>query len=43
MSFWWDPKNRKPQIWTYPIMLLVPVLIFAALVVYVNAKMAGRP
>ncbi len=38
MSFLWDTRGRRPQLWTYPFFIVIPILIFLFLYNYGDRK-----
>ncbi len=38
MSFLYDAKARKPQIWTFIFLLMIPVVIFVVIYMYGDQK-----
>lgn len=38
MSIFYDPKAKKPQIWTFIFLLMIPVVIFVVIYMYGDQK-----
>ncbi|MEI8011055.1 MAG: hypothetical protein WCI27_01050 [Candidatus Omnitrophota bacterium] len=42
MSFMYDARNRRPQIWTYPFFILIMGALVYGFYVFGEKKSAGR-
>ena len=40
MSLFWDPKARKPQVWTYFVLIGLPIVIFLAIYFYGTSRVS---
>lgn len=42
MSFLYDPRTKRPQVWTIPVFIFITFGIFFAFYAYGQKKAAGR-
>ena len=42
MSFFYDPRTRQPQIWTYPIFVILAAAVFYGFYAYGEHKSRTR-
>ena len=42
MSFWYDPRTRQPQIWTYPLFILITLGVIWFFFFYGDMKAAEQ-
>lgn len=38
MSFFWDPRARRPQIWIYPLFFILAIGMLVAIYLYGKGK-----
>lgn len=43
MSFLYNPRTKQPQIWTYPVFLLLAAAVFYGFYAYGEQKSRNRP
>jgi hypothetical protein len=43
MSFLYDPRAKRPQIWTYPVFIFLPVVILLSFYYFGMKKAAEHP
>ena len=43
MSIFWDPRNKRPQLWIYPFFIILTLILFFAVYYYGANKAASIP
>lgn len=43
MSLFWDQRRKAPQLWTYPVFVILAIAVFAGIYIYGLQKAEQMP